>query len=111
MGSEARDTEEPKRYFDSNVWQRAKTPAQGVAHAVATGLGVDEVHAILLDKDGAPSHARYLLDKRIIAAGSGAGSSMSDLFTIVWAFWNPARRPVGRGCGLLFYPILPPLAQ
>jgi PAS domain S-box-containing protein len=83
MGSEARDSNEPKRYFDGSLVAHAKTPAQGIAQAVAVGLGADEVHVALIEKDATTSRARFLSDKRIIAAGDGSGGGTADLFTIV----------------------------
>lgn len=82
MGSEARDSAEAKSYFDGSLLAHAKSPAQGIAQAVAAGLGADEVHVTLVGNNEIESKARHLSDKRIIATGDSSGRFGADLFTI-----------------------------
>jgi two-component system cell cycle sensor histidine kinase/response regulator CckA len=82
MASEAPHNAETKCQFDSSVWQHAKTPAQGIAQAVALGIHADEVHVTLIAPGGRLIQARYPADRKIITGRITTGSSELNLFTI-----------------------------
>jgi hypothetical protein len=82
MASEAPNNAESKCQFDSSVWQQARTPAQGIAQAVALGLRADEVHVTLIAPGGRLIQARYPADRKIITGRIATGSSELNLFTI-----------------------------
>jgi PAS domain S-box-containing protein len=82
MGSEARDSAESKTYFDSSVWQQAKTPAQGIAEAVALGLKADEVYVSLSSDHSLQGYARYPSDRRILTSHRSIPTSAFELFSL-----------------------------
>lgn len=82
MGSEARDSADSKTYFDSSVWRQAKTPAQGIADAVAIGLKADEVYASLSLDPTDQAFARYPVDHRIVSAHRSVLSATLELLSI-----------------------------
>jgi PAS domain S-box-containing protein len=82
MGSEARDSTDSKTYFDSSVWRQARTPAQGIAEAVALGLKVDEVYVSLASEQPNYGYARYPVDRRILSSQRALPAHTFELFSL-----------------------------